>query len=629
MLLAVTALLALAGAPGPARAAGTTTIVSDQPSCVAAGGTFTPTAAGGECQIDSYTVAAGDTLDVRMRNGMGINHLTVSGTLLVNCYLDIQKDLTNNSAGVIVIKQDRLGVLGPSTNNGKIYMYDNTLLLLSGSQSSLANNGAIYVGGSYSVISGGDKITGNPPVHDTTAPTASPTQFPPANASGWNNTDVTISWNWADNGSGIDPNSCPATSISSGEGAGIRLTANCSDLVGNTGSASDIVKVDKTPPSLTITAKTADGSSYTAGTWTNQDVIVSFNCSDTLSGVSGSCPADQTFSSDGTATAKATVSDQAGNRTSASFGPINISKIPLAVVATTERAADSNGWYNHAVKVTFTPTGGAGNVSCDAAKTYSGPDSATASVTGSCTDQAGVVVSATATFKYDATAPTNVLGTPSRAANANGWYNAPVTVNFTGTDATSGITSCMQGASYSGPDSASATVPGTCTDNAGNVGHGSFTLKYDATKPTVAYSGNAGTYTADQTINITCTPGDATSGIASSTCANISGAAYTFKVGANTYSATATDKAGNVDSGSTSFTVTVNATSINRVIDQLVTNQSVAASLKDHAQAIAAAPNANAKAGKLNAFINAVNAQTGKSITPTNAAILITLAKAL
>ncbi len=59
---------------------------------------------------------------------------------------------------------------------------------------------------------------------DTTAPTASPTQAPPANSAGWNTSDVTVSWNWSDDRSGIDPASCTQSSTSSGEGS-IPLTA--------------------------------------------------------------------------------------------------------------------------------------------------------------------------------------------------------------------------------------------------------------------------------------------------------------------------------------------------------------------------------------------------------------------
>lgn len=44
-------------------------------------------------------------------------------------------------------------------------------------------------------------------------PTANPTPN-----TGWNSADVTVVWNWADTGGpGIDPASCPASSISSGE----------------------------------------------------------------------------------------------------------------------------------------------------------------------------------------------------------------------------------------------------------------------------------------------------------------------------------------------------------------------------------------------------------------------------
>lgn len=48
------------------------------------------------------------------------------------------------------------------------------------------------------------------------------------------------------------------------------------------------------------------------------------------------------------------------------------------------------------------------------------------------------------------------------------------------------------------------------------------------------------------------------------------------------------------------------------------------------AESIASAPNANAKAGKLQAFIDHVNAQTGKkALTPAQAATLIGLARLL
>ena len=123
---------------------------------------------------------------------------------------------------------------------------------------------------------------------DTSAPTASPTQSPAANGAGWNNTDVTVTWNWTANsgGVGIDPANCTTTNstVSLGEGS-LTLNATCTDLAGNTGTASYTVKIDKTPPTITANAVRTDSTAYIAGTWTNQTVTVSFACGDALSGV--------------------------------------------------------------------------------------------------------------------------------------------------------------------------------------------------------------------------------------------------------------------------------------------------------------------------------------------------------
>jgi hypothetical protein len=233
----------------------------------------------------------------------------------------------------------------------------------------------------------------------------------------------------------------------------------------------------------------------------------------------------------------------------------------------------------------------------------------------------------------DCTAPT-AHPTPSPAANGAGWNNADVTVawNWTDNPGGSGIdaVNCTTSSMSSGEGSA-IRLSASCTDLAGNTGNADYTVKVDKTAPTVTYSAHPATYTVDQPVSITCTASDNLSGVATTTCAGISGPAYTFGLGPHAYSATATDNAGNAMSASmsTGFTVIANATAIDAVIAKLVTNPSVAATLQQQANAIASAPNATAKANKLNAFSNAVNAQTGKSITQANATILINLAKAL
>ena len=154
----------------------------------------------------------------------------------------------------------------------------------------------------------------------------------------------------------------------------------------------------------------------------------------------------------------------------------------------------------------------------------------------------------------------------------------------------------------------------------------------DATPPTITYSSHAATYTVDAHVSITCTATDAESGIASDTCAPIEGDAYTFGLGAHTYSATATDNAGNSASASTSFTVTVTFGSLGTLTRRFVTNSKVAdgllADLRNAEQARATGKTKQAVEW-LTEYRKGVQAQVGKSITAQKASVLIGLSQAL
>jgi len=153
------------------------------------------------------------------------------------------------------------------------------------------------------------------------------------------------------------------------------------------------------------------------------------------------------------------------------------------VTAFAGRPADSNGWYNHPLSVSFSGTDAlSGGVSCDPGVSYS-TDSASAHVSGSCTDAAGNSGSDSLALKYDSTAP-SVTAAAGRSADSNGWYNHPLSVSFSGTDALSGGVVCDPAVSYS-TDAATAHVAGSCTDAAGNGGSDSLALKYDANSPSV------------------------------------------------------------------------------------------------------------------------------------------------
>ena len=104
----------------------------------------------------------------------------------------------------------------------------------------------------------------------------------------------------------------------------------------------------------------------------------------------------------------------------------------------------------------------------------------------------------TITIRLDKTAPV-VSGAADRPPDANGWYNRALTASFSGADATSGIAACSS-VGYGGPDAPTASLAGTCRDNAGNVGSGLFSFKFDATAPTVgAVSAKPGNKIVDLT----------------------------------------------------------------------------------------------------------------------------------
>ena len=146
------------------------------------------------------------------------------------------------------------------------------------------------------------------------------------------------------------------------------------------------------------------------------------------------------------------------------------------------RPPDANGWYNHPVALGVTGSDAMSGIASCSGPSYSGPDGTARTITGSCTDRAGNTNAAvTATLKYDSTPPT-ASGSLARGPDANGWYNHPVTLELTGSDAMSGIASC--GGGFSGPDGDARTASGTCTDVAGNASAPvTAALKYDATAP--------------------------------------------------------------------------------------------------------------------------------------------------
>jgi len=170
--------------------------------------------------------------------------------------------------------------------------------------------------------------------------------------------------------------------------------------------------------------------------------------------------------------------------------------------------------------------------------------------------EAGPIVWHVGSWLIDRSPPTDVAVTAETGPNANGWYNAPASVQLTGTDEQSGIRSCTikttdeatftvplnwwtayglnlfninlgpqsfnpEAQSIAGPDGKDKQILAWCTNAAGSstAGHpAGFDYNYDSTKPTISGAATTspnsnGWYKSSVDVQFTCD--DNLSGIAS------------------------------------------------------------------------------------------------------------------
>jgi hypothetical protein len=150
----------------------------------------------------------------------------------------------------------------------------------------------------------------------------------------------------------------------------------------------------------------------------------------------------------------------------------------------------TNGWYRgssngESVVLHWSVSVDATSTNCLPALTVPGPTTGT-KLTCWAQNADGTTTAVTSLIKIDAAAPTGITASASRAPDHKGWYNHPVEIQWTGSDATSGIASCSS-VTYRGPDSGAATIDGGCTDNAGNSAVAPVQLAYDATPPVLQH----------------------------------------------------------------------------------------------------------------------------------------------
>ena len=159
---------------------------------------------------------------------------------------------------------------------------------------------------------------------------------------------------------------------------------------------------------------------------------------------------------------------------------------PPAITYTIDGIAGTNGWYRGSAfgdnVVLHWHVSGATSSTCLTDITIPGP---TTGHIESCSasNPDGTTTVVTTPIKIDADPPTGVQLQVARPPDHNGWYNHPVRVTWSGSDATSGLLGCAS-VDYAGPEGAGVVVTGGCADIAGNSTTTTVPINYDATAPT-------------------------------------------------------------------------------------------------------------------------------------------------
>jgi uncharacterized Zn-binding protein involved in type VI secretion len=419
----------------------------------------------------------------------------------------------------------------------------------------VSNEGANQVITGQAVDKAGNKSTASITLNiDKSAPSISVAASPGANAAGWNNSNVTVTFTCSDAISGVTV--CPAPVVVTAEGANQVISGQAADKAGNKSTANITLNIDKSAPS--ISAAASPGAN--AAGWNNSNVTVTFTCNDATSGVTA-CPAPVLVSAEGAnQVISGQATDKAGNTATASV-TLNIDKTAPSISAAASPAANVARWNNSDVTVTFTCTDGTSGVAtCPAAITTSA-EGTNQVVSGQALDKAGNSATTTVTLNIDKTPPTiSVVASP--APNAAGWNNSDVTISSNCADSLSGVASCPGPITVS-TEGRNQTTTSTATDIAGNTATTATTINLDKTPPTLTIlSPTPGAVVNSGAVTVSGSVNDSLSGVASVLCngtpAAVSGTSFScaasLVTGANTIKVQATDIAGNSNSATTSVT---------------------------------------------------------------------------
>jgi hypothetical protein len=387
-----------------------------------------------------------------------------------------------------------------------------------------------------------------------------------------------------------------------------------------------ITRLDTTPPVIVPTVT----PSPNVNGWNNSAVSVSWSATDPESGISSSTGCTTTSL---TTETSGTVLTCSAKNAAGLTGTVSVTiKIDLTAPVITfagRTPPNANGWNNTAVTLNWNCTDALSGVVSSTVSVTLSADGANQSATGTCQDKAGNQNSDTQNgVNIDSAAPVITFAgrTPP---NANGWNNTAVTLNWNCTDALSGVVSSSVSVTLN-TDGANQSATGTCQDKAGNQRSDTQNgINIDTVAPALIVPASVvanATSPSGAAVSYTVTASDALDPSPVVLCSPSSGSI--FAIGNTSVACTATDRAGNMSSGSFVVTVKGAAAQINDLLTLVSSfnlstlGNSLTAKLQN-IQSNLSSGQTNAVCGQLGAFIGQVTDQSGQGLTVAQANQLI------
>jgi hypothetical protein len=413
---------------------------------------------------------------------------------------------------------------------------------------------------------------------DTTPPGITFSPSGTAGSGGWYRSSVTLSASGSDAHSGLSSLtlSCGSNPCTLSAQGSTTVTANASDVAGNTASNSTTIRIDSVPPNASLSPSGTLGLNG----WYVSNVTVTTSGTDATSGLAsvqtrlngGAWGGNSvTINTDGTHTVEGRAYDVAGNVSSTVSTTIRRDTVPPTASLVIPAPNGANGWFVTNPTVSASGSDATSGLAASQVRVNGGAWQSSAVVSGDGThtiegraqDNAGHWSSTVSTTVRVDTTPPGVSASIPAPNGQNGWYVSPVTVTAQGDDATSGIASrevrlgsgAWQANSLTVNTDGNHTVTVRTTDNAGLSSTTTVNIPYDATAPAASLNlpapdGANGWYISP--VSVSTNGSDATSGIAS-TSVRVNGGAWQSTAsistdGIHTVEGQSRDNAGNYSS---------------------------------------------------------------------------------